>query len=119
METTLLKEIVCAIDAKKGLNIQVLDIHEQSGIGDYFVICSGQTKIQTKAISDYIEEKVKENLNIDVLRAEGFQTGEWILLDYGSIIVQIFQPETRQYYNLEKLWSAAPLVNIDEWLKED
>ena len=118
MEDLLVKEIVKAIDDKKGLDIQVLDIHAQTGIGDYFVICTGQTKTQTKAIADFIEEKVQTNLETTVLRREGFQTGEWILLDYGSVIVQIFQPETREYYKLEKLWAQAPVVDISEWVQE-
>lgn len=114
---TLVETIVKAIDEKKGQDIKVLDIRKQTGIADYFVICTGGSTPQTKAIADFIEVKVEENYDLRVLRREGFQTGSWILLDYSDVVVQIFQPEEREYYNLEKLWGDSPLVEISQWLE--
>ena len=118
-EVTLLETIVKAIDDKKGSDIQVLDIHEQTGIADYFVICTGNSRPQTKAIADFVEVKVEETLGVKVLRTEGYQEGNWVLLDYSSIIVQIFQPEERAYYNLEKLWGNSPLVDISSMIEAE
>lgn len=113
----LVEEIVKAIDEKKGQDIKVLDIHEKTGIADYFVICTGNSTPQTKAIADFIELKVEENLSVQVLRREGFQTGSWILLDYSTVVVQIFRPEERAYYNLEKLWGDAKDVDITPFIE--
>lgn len=120
MEAQILAEnIVKAIDDKKGLDIILLDIHEKTGIADYFVICTGNTKIQTKAIADGIEEKLDKELGVTVYHREGFQTGEWILLDYGTVVVQIFQPEARRYYDLEKLWADGKKIDLTAILGED
>lgn len=115
---TLVREIVRDIDEKKGQEIKVLDIHEKTGIADYFVICTGSSRPQTRAIADFIEEKVEERLGERVLRREGFQTGNWILLDYSTVVVQIFQPEDRAYYNLEKLWGDAKDVDVAQFLED-
>lgn len=113
----IVEEVVKAIDEKKGQDIKVLDIHEKTGIADYFVIATGSSTPQTKAIADFIEEKVEDNLGERVLRREGFQTGSWILLDYSTVVVQIFRPEERAYYNLEKLWGDAKDVDIAPMLE--
>ena len=116
----MMAQIACkAIDDKKGQDIILLDIHEKTSIADYFVNCSGSSKIQTKAIADNIEEKLDKEYGVQVLHREGFQSGEWILLDYGTVVVQIFQPETRQYYNLEKLWSDAEQIDVSAILGEE
>lgn len=120
MDSYILAEnIVKAIDDKKGKNIVLLDIREKTGIADYFVICTGNTKIQTKAIADGIEEKLDKEFGVEVLHREGFQSGEWILLDYSTVVVQIFQPEAREYYNLEKLWSDGKNINLTAILGEE
>lgn len=113
----LVKTIVKAIDEKKGQAITVLDIHAQTGIADYFVICTGNSAPQTKAIADFIEVTLENQMDIHVLRREGFQTGSWILLDYGAVVVQIFKPEEREYYNLEKLWGDSPQIAISDLLE--
>ena len=115
---TLVEQIVKALDEKKGMDIKVLDIHAQTGIADYFVICNGTSASHTKALSDFTEEKVEKELNEKILRREGYQGGSWILLDYGVVIVQIFKPEERAYYNLEKLWGDSPEVDLSAWIAE-
>ncbi len=112
MENNQLVEIIVkALDEKKGMEIKVLDIQAQTGIADYFIIASGTSSPHTKALSDFVEEKVQKELNETILRREGYQGGSWILLDYGTVIVQIFKPEERSYYNLEKLWGDSPEVD--------
>ena len=113
----VVEEAVKAIDDKNGADIKVLDIHAATDIADYFIICSGNSTPQTKAIADFVEEKVHKNLNETVLRREGYQNGAWILLDYGSVVVQIFKSEERAYYNLEKLWGDSPLVDIAPFIE--
>lgn len=111
-------EIVKALDEKKAMDIKVLDIHGQTGIADYFVICNGTSTPHTKALSDFVEEKIEKTLDERILRREGYQGGGWILLDYGMVIVQIFKPEERAYYNLEKLWGDSPEVDIAPMIGE-
>lgn len=108
----LLVEIVTAALDKKADNLIVLKIKEKSSVADYFVICSGNSSTQTKAISDEIEEKVEERLNQRLSRKEGFQQGRWVLLDYGNIVVHVFMPEERDFYNLERFWGDAPKVDL-------
>jgi len=76
-------------------------------IADYFVICSGQSSIQVKAIVDHIEETLKKD-SIRPLRVEGIRFAHWALMDYGDVIVHVFESGTRDYYGLEKLWLDAP-----------
>ena len=114
----LVEQIVRALDEKKGMDIKVLDIHAQTGIADYFVICNGTSTPHTKALSDFVEAKTEQELGERILRREGYQGGSWILLDYGVVIVQIFKPEERAYYNLEKLWGDSPEVDITAFVGE-
>ena len=114
----LVETIVKALDEKKGMEIKVLDIHAQTGIADYFIIASGTSSPHTKALSDFVEEKVQKDLGENILRREGYQGSSWILLDYGTVIVQIFKPEERSYYNLEKLWGDSPEVDTTDMIED-
>ena len=114
----LVETIVKALDEKKGMELKVLDIHAQTGIADYLIIASGTSSPHTKALSDFVEEKVEKELGESILRREGYQGGSWILLDYGTVIVQIFKPEERSYYNLEKLWGDSPEVDTTGMIEE-
>lgn len=98
----------CA-DEKKAANILVLRLSAITEFTDYFVICSGNSTRQTQAIADEITEQFKK-INLRPLNSEGYQTGEWILLDYGSFIVHIFTESSRQFYDLERLWRDAERV---------
>lgn len=95
--------VLKACEDKLGDNIKVIAIDEKSTIADYFVLVTGRSVQQTKAISDEIEEKV-EKAGFEVLGNEGFRDASWILMDLGDIIVHIFTEEQREFYNLEKLW---------------
>jgi ribosome-associated protein len=79
-------------------------------MADYFVICSGTSERQVRAIVDKILEKVKKGAGITPLNVEGTPSSGWVLVDYGSVIVHIFAPSLREYYSLEKLWSEATMV---------
>ena len=88
----------------------MLDIRRVSLLADYFVICSGDSERQLRAIVDEILEKVKKETGIIPLSVEGGPSSGWVLVDYGSVIVHIFAPSLREYYSLEKLWSEATMV---------
>jgi ribosome-associated protein len=103
-----IKKIVKLIEDKKGENIIVLDLKGLTWITDYFIITSGESQIQTKAIAENILTNIEEN----PISVEGIDDGKWILIDYGEIIIHIFLNETREYYKLEKLWSDAKIAEI-------
>lgn len=92
---------------KKAMDIITLEIGKVSLLADYFVIVSGANRLQSKAIADNITEKLKDE-GFVLLHKEGYDDGLWILLDYGYVVVHIFQPEQRKFYNLERLWGHAP-----------
>lgn len=95
----------------KASNIMLLDISKVSVIADYFVICSGNSERQTKAIAKDIEDELDKQ-DYGLRHREGFDEGRWILLDYGDVIVHIFTAAERDYYRLEKLWSGAQTVLV-------
>lgn len=101
------------IEEKKGQNIQILDISELSTLTDYFVLASGSSNTQVQSIADFIEEKSAE-YKFSLLRKEGYQTGQWILLDYSEVIVHIFQQEEREFYKLEHLWQDAKNIEYPQ-----
>lgn len=103
--------IVSASD-KKAFNIVALDLREVTSFAEFFVIASGANQRQVQAISDEINEKLKEKLKARPLRIEGFTAGEWVLLDYGDFIIHIFEQKAREFYDLERLWRDARKVEI-------
>jgi ribosome-associated protein len=105
----LAKAIVDVIGSKLGEDVHLLDIRPVSMIADYFVICHGASERQIQAIHGGIVEKLKE-MGVRALHSEGTPMSGWILIDYGSVIVHIFLPLTRHYYNLEQLWKDAKTV---------
>jgi ribosome-associated protein len=97
-----------AVD-KKATDVVILDIRSQSVIADYFVICSGNNPRQIQAIASAVEDKLSE-INVPAKGFEGAADTGWMLLDSGDVIVHIFGPLEREFYRLERLWSAAPTV---------
>ncbi|SJZ93400.1 ribosome silencing factor [Selenihalanaerobacter shriftii] len=106
----LARLITKAADDKKALDINILDLRGISILADYFVICSGKTEIQVKAIARAITGEVEEELDIELKRKEGMDQAKWVLLDYADVIVHIFQQEEREFYELERLWGDAKEV---------
>ncbi len=98
---------------KKAVDPKVLEMTGLTIIADYFVICSGDSTTQVKAIAESIERECSAK-GINPLGIEGLNYGHWVLLDYGDVVVHVFEKETREYYNLEKLWMDAKTIEIDE-----
>ena len=98
---------------KKAIDIVALDLREVAGYTDFFVICSGNTERQTKAIHDGIHQGMKAD-GLLPRRVEGLNEARWILMDYLDVIVHVFTPEARDYYRLEQLWGEAPRRAVAE-----
>ena len=114
------RAIKCAAFAldKKALNVKVLEIKKISSIADYLVLASGRSDKQVQAIADSVKTGLKPfDRPIDT---EGFEEGRWVVIDYGDIIVHVFQEEVRATYSLDELWGRAPQIAIpQEYLWED
>ena len=95
----------------KGQNVTVLDLRDQTVIFDYFVIATGSSQRQLRAISDAIDDVLQKELGHPRLGTEGYQDSKWILLDYGSVIVHLFDDTSRDYYRLEELWGGAKPID--------
>lgn len=109
MEKTL--ELICeALSNKKGILIKVLNVKNLTSIADYFILSSVMNKKQAQASADEVEEKLG-NAGIKVIRKEGYREGDWILLDFGDVIVHVFTDEERQHYDFDSLWKDAPSEN--------
>ena len=113
----ILKEIVRVLDKKKARDIKAIEIAEHSIVADYFVICSGTSNTHVKSLADEIEYELKEQ-GVTPYHIEGKATG-WILLDYSSVLVHVFTGETREYYNIERLWQDAREIDISDVVTED
>ena len=115
-ETELLvNKIVEGIQEKKGEKITVVDM---SDIDNYvfrnFVICQGKSNSHVTSIADSIRDYVREQIKVKPFATDGYQNAQWIALDYGEVIVHIFQPELREFYNLENLWEDARITEIPD-----
>ncbi len=104
------REIAEIISDKKGSDIVVLDTGKVSTIADYFVIATADSERQAKAIIDDIEKKMKSHKKLPLGMSDHESSSGWVLMDYGDVIVHIFDPGTRDFYDLEDLWSNAPVV---------
>lgn len=105
----LMKLVVEALEDKKGLNIVTLDLQGISLVADYFIICHGNSDRQVQALADEVVKKV-EQAGYTVRGLEGQDTARWILIDIGDVVVHVFHREDREFYNLERLWSDAKVV---------
>lgn len=106
MEAEELKKLVVdALEDRKGVDIKVLDVRDKTSVTDILVIAGGTSSRQLKALADSVVEKAKEK-GIRPLGVEGQQSSGWILVDLGDIVVHVMLPETRDFYNLEKLWGS-------------
>jgi ribosome-associated protein len=113
VDSTALADRIAAIAAdRKAIDIRVLDLRGVVTYTDFFVICSGNTERQTKAIHDAIYQDLKDDGRLLPRRTEGEREARWILLDYLDCVVHIFTPEARDYYRLEQLWGEAPARSV-------
>lgn len=107
------KALACAratID-KKAENVRILDLTDVSGFTDYFVICSGMSDRQVQSIADSVEHAMASQGH-DLLSAEGYADGRWVLMDFGDVVVHVFLDALREYYDIENLWADAPRLKI-------
>jgi ribosome-associated protein len=109
---TLVERIVSVASGRKAIDIRVLDLRGMVGYTDYFVICSGNTERQTKAIHDAVHESLKAS-GVLPRRVEGAREARWVLMDYLDAVVHIFTPDAREFYRLEQLWGEAPSREVD------
>lgn len=107
----LAKKIVRILDSKKGLDIAGVDIHELTTIGDYFILVTGTSSPHVKALAEEVEDTLARE-GLEPRRIEGAQSATWILMDYQDVILHIFTKETREFYNMERLWSDAPRLDL-------
>ncbi|MGA7097161.1 MAG: ribosome silencing factor [Acidimicrobiia bacterium] len=103
-----------AIASKKGLDIVLLDVEKLFVLSDVFVIATGTSRPHVQSLSDHVEEKMRDELGLKPLRSEGRSEAEWILLDFGDVIVHLFQAAAREFYGLERLWADAERI---EWVE--
>ncbi len=103
-----------AASDKKAADIVAIDVAELLVVTDYFVICTGRTDIQVKAIAEEVEDALRERGGIKPIGREGFEEGRWVLLDFADLVVHVFQPDEREFYRLEKLWGDAPRLALPE-----
>jgi len=110
-----LKEAVIeSIKEKKGEDVVSLDLTGiQESVTDCFVICTAGSKVQAKAIADFVEEHVRKGLNEKPYHIEGLENMEWVLIDYVDVVVHIFLEKTRTYYDIEDIWSDAPVTEYN------
>lgn len=114
---TISKEMVklaySALEDKKGEDIKIIDISKVSVIADYFIIASGTNRSQVQTLVDNTQE-VLHKAGYHAKQIEGYQTGDWILLDYGDIIIHVFSQENRLFYNLERIWRDGKNITIED-----
>lgn len=111
------KNIVKILDNKKAMDIDLIQTQELTIVSDYFVIANGTSNTHVRALADEVEEEMSK-LGVEPDHIEGRATG-WILLDYGCVLVHIFDPQSREYYNLERLWGDAAKVDISDIVTPD
>ena len=108
----LAKVAAYAADSKKAEDLVLLDLSSMTDVCDYFLVCTGSNPRQVDAIVDEVREKVSANCGLSPLSCEGREGLSWVLVDYGSVVVHVFRPETRDFYRLEALWGDAPRVEL-------
>jgi ribosome-associated protein len=110
----LLSSIIKGIEDVKGLDIDILDLRGiDNSVCDYFVICNGNSNTQVNAIVSSVQKGVSKELKDKPWHIEGTDVGEWVLMDYVSIVVHVFQKHIREYYNIESLWGDAKITSIE------
>lgn len=104
--------IVKILDDKKATDIEVLDVNKSTTLADFFVICTGTSTTQIKALADEVEFRLKNEYGITPHHVEGYISANWILLDYSSVVVHVFHKEMREFYALERLWKDSPKITV-------
>lgn len=108
-----------AIFARKGTDIVLLGVEDLFILSDVFVIATGTSRPHVQALAEHVEEKLKEALDIKPLRVEGQSEAEWVLVDYGDIIIHLFQGASREFYSLERLWGDSERIEWSEQISAE
>jgi ribosome-associated protein len=103
---------VRAAESKKATDITVLDLTGITSFADYFVVCTGGNSRQVQAIADEVGQRLKKEAGELPISVEGYEQAEWVLIDYGDLLIHVFSPRSREYYGLERLWRNAKAVPI-------
>ena len=111
-------EAAAALDGKKGIDIRAIELRDLSILADYFVIASGTSNTHVRALSDEVEFRLAQR-GCRPMRIEGGSTENWMLLDYGAVIVHVFQDKAREFYDLERLWQDGKVYPLDDILHPD
>jgi ribosome-associated protein len=111
--TSEVARAVAAAQDKKASNVVVLDLRKTPAFTDFFVLCSAQNQRQVKAIADAVEESLRA-AKIRPAHVEGYERGEWILMDFFTFVVHVLAPQTREFYSLERLWGDADRIEIED-----
>lgn len=110
--STRVRGAVAAADDRKARDVRVLHLGKVTDFTDYFLICSGTSDRQVQAIADAVQERLRGE-KVRPLHVEGYNRAQWVLLDYGDVVVHVFQEEPRRFYALERLWGDAPDVTAE------
>lgn len=110
------KLAIAALEDKKGEDITIIDISEVSVLADYFIIASGNSRNQVQALADNVEEQLGK-AGFAPKNVEGYQTGNWILMDYHDVIVHVFDKQNRLFYDLERIWRDGRKLDVEEFMK--
>jgi ribosome-associated protein len=113
MSKKIIDRIVELIFSKKGYNVKILDLRKLTTITDYFIICTGDSDTQVKAIADEVDKQMREE-GVRSWHTEGYRSLNWVLIDFVDIVVHVFKKESREFYNLEKLWGDAPVIIAED-----
>ncbi len=112
-ENNTVNKIVKVLDSKKAEDISVLNVSSLTTLADYFIIAEGKNEKQTQALCDHLEEELAKD-GMNAVNKEGYRTGDWILVGFDDIVVHIFKPEARNFYNLEHVWQDAIRVDVSD-----
>ncbi len=115
----LAEKIIKILDEKKAGDIKLLYVHDKTVIADYFVLCTGNSNTQIRSLCSEVEFRIKESDKLEPERKDGIDESKWMILDYASVIVHVFTPDMRSFYNLEKLWADAELIDISALVTAD
>lgn len=114
MESIKLTEVILsALKERKAFDIVKINVEEKTSVADYFVVASARSSTQVKALAEHIEERV-EKQGINVIRREGLTDARWVVLDFGDVIVHLFNDETRLFYHLERLWGEGEKIENED-----
>ena len=113
----MLRTIIKTLDNKKAESIKAIKITDLTILADYFVIANGTSSTHTKTLAEEVEYQLSQN-GVEPNRTEGYNGSSWVILDYGDIVVHVFYKETRDYYQLERLWADGEKIDIERFLTE-